>query len=159
MTPDVIEFIALQIKENIRALEGSLNRVVAYARLLRTMATPDLAARALDNIACKEPAPVPLTPSLIAETVAADFQVNLSDVRGRKRNAATVLARQVSMYMLRQETESSLAEIGRELGGRSPATISYACEKIANSINADPHLRRQVFNIQQKLHAGPHTSR
>ncbi len=155
ITPDALEFIALQIKENIRALEGSLNRVVAYSKLLKTLVTPDLAARALENIACKEPVPVPPSPALIAEAVAADFQISLSDLKGRKRNEATVLARQVSMYLIRQETDRSLSEIGRELGGRSPATISYAYEKIANCINNDPHLRRQVFNIQQKLHATP----
>jgi chromosomal replication initiator protein len=153
LTPDVIEFIALQIKENVRALEGSLNRVVAYSRLLKTLATPDLAARALDSIACTEAPPVPPSPALIAEAVAAGFSVNLSDIKSRKRDEETVLARQVSMYQIRQETDCSLAQIGRELGGRSPATISYAYEKIANSINNDPQLRRQVFNIQQKLHA------
>ena len=155
ITPDALEFIALQIKENIRTLEGSLNRVVAYSKLLRAMVTPDLAARALEDIACKEPGPVPPSPALIAEAVATDFQVTLSDLKGRRRNGTTVLARQVSMYLMRQETDCSLSEIGRELGGRSPATISYAYEKIANSINNDPHLRRQVFNIQQKLHAAP----
>ena len=152
LPPDVIEFIALQIKENMRVLEGSLNRVVAYARLLKTLATPDLAARALDSIACKEAPPVPPSPALIAEAVAAGFSVNLSDIKSRKRDEATVLARQVSMYLIRQETECSLAEIGREMGGRSPATISYGYDKIANGINNDPQLRRHVFNIQQKLH-------
>jgi chromosomal replication initiator protein len=153
ITPDALEFIALQIKENIRALEGSLNRVIAYSKLLKAMVTPELAARALEDIACKEPEPVPLSPASITEAVATDFQVTLSDLKGRKRNEANVLARQVSMYLMRQETDCSLSEIGRELGGRSPATISYAYEKIANNIKNDPHLRRQVFNIQQKLHS------
>ncbi|UCB44045.1 MAG: chromosomal replication initiator protein DnaA [Dehalococcoidales bacterium] len=153
ITPDVLEFIALQIKENIRALEGSLNRVVAYSKLLRTMVTPESAARALEDIASKKPEPAPLPPALIAEATATSFQITLSDLKGRKRDEATVLARQVTMYLMRQETDCSLSRIGQELGGRSPATISYAYEKIANSINNDPHLRRQVFNIQQKLHA------
>ncbi len=153
ITPDVLEFIALQIKENIRALEGSLNRVVAYSKLLKTTITPESAARALEDITSKRPEPAPLLPASIAEETAASFQVTLSDLKGRKRDEATVLARQVTMYLMRQETDRSLSEIGRELGGRSPATISYAYDKIANSINNDPHLRRQVFNIQQKLHA------
>ncbi len=151
ITPDALEFIALQIKENIRALEGSLNRVIAYSKLLKSMVTPDVAARALEDIACKEPILTPPSPALITEAVSASYQVTPSDLKGRKRDESTVLARQVSMYLMRQETECSLSEIGRELGGRSPATISYAYEKIANSINNDPHLRRQVFNIQQQL--------
>jgi len=157
VTSDVLEFIALQIKQNIRVLEGSLNRVIAYAKLIRALLTPELAARALNDIASKEPGPAPATPSLILETVASSFQLTLSDLKGRKRDEETVLARQVSMYLIRQETDCSLAQIGKELGGRSPATISYAYEKIANGINNNPHLRRDVFNIQQKIHSYPKT--
>ncbi|MCX6003072.1 MAG: chromosomal replication initiator protein DnaA [Chloroflexi bacterium] len=157
--PDVLEFIALQIKENIRALEGSLNRVVAYSALLRTMVTPEIAARALEDIAGKEPKLAAITPNLITETVAGTFRLTLSDLRGRGRDKATVFARQVCMYLIRQETDCSLSEIGRELGDRSPATISYAYEKMSSSINNDPHLKRQVFNIQQKIYAARPDSR
>ncbi len=150
---DVLEFIALQIKENIRALEGSLNRVVAYSKLLKTAVTPDIAARALEAISSKEPKLVPITPHLITETVAGIFQLTLADLRGRRRDEVTVFARQMCMYLMRSETECSLSEIGRELGDRSPATISYANEKMSNAINNDPHLKRQVFNIQQKIYS------
>lgn len=149
---DVLEYIALQIKENMRALEGSLNRVIAYAKLLRTKITPVIAARAIDDIASKAPRLAPVTPGSIIETVASFFQINISDIKGRRRDENTAMARQVCMYLIRQETGSSLTAIGQELGGRSPATISYAFEKMANAINNDPQLRRQVFNIKQKLH-------
>ncbi|MBN1643979.1 MAG: chromosomal replication initiator protein DnaA [Dehalococcoidales bacterium] len=151
--PDVLEFIALQIKENIRALEGSLNRVVAYSKLLRTMVTPEIAARALEDIAGKEPQLAPITPNLITETVAGTFQLTLSDLRGKRRDEATVFARQLCMYLLRQETDCSLSEIGKVLGDRSPSTVSYAYEKMSGAINNDPLLKRQVFNIQQRIHA------
>jgi len=153
ISPDVLEYIALQVKENIRALEGSLNRVVAYSKLLSTAVTPDIAARALCDIANKEPQLAPISPHLITETVAGTFQLTLNDLRGRRRDEATVQARQMCMYLMRQETECSLSEIGRELGDRSPATISYAYEKMSNAINNDQHLKRQVFNIQQKLYS------
>jgi chromosomal replication initiator protein len=158
INPDVLEYIALQVKENIRALEGSLNRVVAYSKLLNTAVTPDIAARALCDIANKEPKLAPITPHLITETVAGTFQLTLSDLRGRRRDEVTAQARQMCMYLMRQETECSLSEIGRELGDRSPATISYAYEKISNAINNDPHLKRQVFNIQQKLYSARSSS-
>jgi len=150
---DVLEYIALQVKDNIRALEGSLNRVVAYSKLLNTAVTPEIAGRALCDIASKEPKLAPITPHLITETVAGTFQLTLTDLRGRRRDEATAQARQICMYLMRQETECSLSEIGRELGDRSPATISYAYEKMSGAINNDPHLKRQVFNIQQKLYA------
>jgi chromosomal replication initiator protein len=157
ITPDVVEYIALQIKENVRSLEGSLNRVIAYSRLMSAVITPELAARAIDDLARKEPKLAPVTPSLIMESVAGAFQITLSDLRGRRRDENTVLARQTAMYLMREETGASLAQVGRELGGRSPATISYSCGKIAGAINNDPHLRRQVFNIQQKLHVTRNT--
>jgi len=151
--PDVVEFIALQIKENVRALEGSLNRVIAYSKLLNGVITPDLAARAIDAIASKTPTLAPVTASLVMESVAGAFQITLSDLRGRRRDENTALARQMAMYLMREETGASLTQIGKELGGRSPATISYACEKIAEAINNDAHLRHRAFDIQQRLHA------
>lgn len=153
ITPDVLDFIALQATENMPGLEGSLNRVVAYSKLISAQATLELAARALQNIASKEPPPAPPTLTQIAEAVAASYRVTPSDLKGRKRDEATVLARQVSIYLMRKETDRSLADIGRELGGHSPATISDAYEKIASSIDNDPHLKGQVFNIQRRIRA------
>ncbi|MBI2287708.1 MAG: chromosomal replication initiator protein DnaA, partial [Chloroflexi bacterium] len=155
VTEDILELIALQVKQNIRALEGSLNRVVAYARLIRTMLTPDLAARALKDIANYEPKAAPVSPALIMEAVVNSFQLTPADLKSRKRDAATALARQVAMYLIRQETDCSLDQIGEDLGGRSPATVSHAYQKIANDINNSPSLRRKIFEIQQSLNPAP----
>jgi len=149
---DVLEFIAQRIQHNIRELEGSLNRVIAYARLLRTLLTPELAAKALEDIAPKAPKGTPLTPALVVEAVANNFQIATADLKSRRRDRETALARQVAMYLIKQETNCSLAQIGRELGGRNPSTVSHACEKIANDINASPHLRRKLLDIQQKIY-------
>ena len=154
ISADTLEFIALQIQQNIRALEGSLNRVVAYARLLRTMLTPEIAAQALRDIGDNEPKTAPVTPSLIIEAVVNSFQLTPTDLRSRKRDEATSLARQVAMYLIRQETDCSLAEIGRELGGRSPATVSHGYQKIASDINNSPPVKRKVFEIQQTIYSG-----
>lgn len=150
---DVLELIALKIQENIRTLEGALNRVVAYAKLIRSMLTPELAAQALKDIAGDEPKTTHITLSVIVEAVVNSFRLTPSDLKGRKRDEATVLARQVAMYLLRQETDHSLAEIGRELGGRSPATISHSYQKIASELNNNPSLRRKIFDIQQKIYS------
>ena len=152
---DVLELIALQIKQNIRALEGSLNRVVAYAKLVRSMLTPEITAWALMDIGGNEIKPAPITPSLITESVVDSFQITPSDLKGRKRDEATALARHVAMYLIRQETDCSLSEIGRALGGRSAATVSYAYQKIASAINTSPPLRRRIIEIKQRIYAGP----
>jgi len=149
---DVLEFLALQVKENVRALEGSLNRVIAYAKMLHTPITTDVAARAIDNLASMRIALAPVTPGYIMETVAGFYQLTLSDIKGRRRDEATTLARQTAMYLMREETDCSLADIGKEIGGRSPATISYGYEKMTAALNNDSQLRRRLLDIRQKLH-------
>jgi len=155
---DVLELIAMQIKQNIRALEGSLNRVVAYAKLVRSMLTPEITARALKDIGGNDAKPPPITPNQITESVIDSFQITPSDLKGRKRDEATALARQVAMYLIRQETDCSLSEIGRELGGRTAATVSHAYQKIANAINTSPPLRRRIIEIKQRIYAGTKSS-
>lgn len=152
---DVLEFIAQRIQHNIRELEGSLNRVIAYARLLRALLTPELAAKALEDIATKAPKSASLTPALVVEAVANSFQIATVDLKSRRRDKETALARQVAMYLIKQETNYSLVQIGKELGGRNPSTVSHACEKIANDIDASPHLRRKILDIQQKIYLKP----
>ena len=149
---DVLELIAQRIQHNIRELEGSLNRVTAYAKLLRVLLTPELAAKALEDIATKTPRNASLTPALVLEAVADSFQLAAVDLTSRKRDKETALARQVAMYLIKQETNHSLAQIGRELGGRNPSTVSHACEKITNDVNASPRLKRKIFDIQQKIY-------
>jgi chromosomal replication initiator protein len=150
MTPDVLDFIAQNIQQNIRELEGSLNRVVAYARLLKAVLTPQLAAQALKNIATQAPDAV-VTPAMVIETVATNFQLTTPDLLGRKRDGETALARQVAMYLLKKEYEFSMAEIGRELGNRDPSTVSHAYEKINGELEESPYLRRKVADIQREI--------
>ncbi|GAI13761.1 unnamed protein product [marine sediment metagenome] len=151
IAPDALEFIAQRIQRNIRELEGNLNRVIAYAKLLRALITPELAAKALENIAAKAPRSASLTPALVLEAVANNFQITTIDLKSRRRDKETALARQVAMYLIKKETDCSLAQIGKELGSRNPSTVSHACEKIVNDINASPHLRRRISDIHQEI--------
>ena len=149
--PDVLELIAGQVSQNIRALEGSLNRVLAYARLLRAEITPELASQALKDIASKAAEDNHSTPTLIINTVAESFQLTSQDLTSRCRDKETALARQVAMYFLRQQNSCSLAEVGIALGGRNPSTVSHACQKVAFDIEASPLLRRKVRQIQKTI--------
>ena len=74
------------------------------------------------------------------------------DLKGRRRDKETALARQIAMYLMKQETNYSLAQIGKELGGRNPSTVSHACEKIVNDISTSSRLRRKILNIQQTIY-------
>ena len=148
---DVLEFIAQRIRQNIRELEGSLHRAIAYAKLFRALLTPELAARALDDIAGKGPKSAPLTPDSVIKAVAQSFQLNPDDLKGRKRDRNTALARQLAMYLLKEGTSCSLAQIGLEFGNRDHSTVTHAVQKIATEMDNDPYLRRQVLDIRQDL--------
>ncbi len=152
VTLDVLEFIAHQIKQNIRELEGCLNRVIAYAKLIKALLTPELAAEAMADIAGTDSKIAPILPTLVIEAVANSFQLAPVDLKSRKRDKETTLARQVAMYLIRQGTNSSLAQIGKELGDRDHSTVLHACEKIASDIDVSPYLRRKILDIQQNMY-------
>ncbi len=151
--PDVLEFIAHRTQQNIRELEGSLNRVTAYAKLIRAIPTPELAAEVLKDIAGRNSKIASTTPALVIEAVANSFQLTPLDLKSRKRDRETALARQVAMYLIREETSYSLARIGKELGDREHATVLHACEKIAGDIDASSYLRRKIADIQQNIYS------
>ncbi len=148
---EVLEFIAHRIQQNIRELEGSLHRAIAYANLFRALLTPELAARALEDISTKGASSASITPNLVIETVANSFQLTPADLKSRKRDRATALARQVAMYLIKQTTNCSLAQIGLELGNRDHSTVIYASQKIATDMDNDPSLRRKILDIQRGI--------
>jgi chromosomal replication initiator protein len=151
---DVLALIAQRAQQNIRELEGSLNRVIAYAKLVSALVTPELALQALEDIASKNPKSPSTTPSLIIEAVANSFQLNPLDLKSQKRKQAA-LARQIAAYIIKQETDYPLAQIGDELGGRDASFVSRAHKRIASDIDATPYLRRKILDIQQRIHLKP----
>jgi chromosomal replication initiator protein len=150
--PDVLEMIAEKARRNIRELEGSLNRVIAYAKLLRSQVTRETASRALRDIAGnKQASDNQFTPTLLLNAVADSFQLSPEIITGPKRDKEAALARQITMYLLKQQNGYSLGEIGNMVGGRNPSTVSHACEKIARDIENSPVLRRKVMEIQSSI--------
>ncbi|MEQ4488738.1 MAG: DnaA/Hda family protein, partial [Dehalococcoides mccartyi] len=149
---DTLEYLAQEVKHNIRELEGSLNRVLAYARLLRATITPDLAARALSDIGSR---PVrensPLRPGNIISAVSQVFQIPATELLGAARDKDTALARQFAMFMLKQQNSASLVEIGQSLGGRSASTVSHACDKIQLELENSAFLRLKMNEVQNQL--------
>ncbi|MBI4296354.1 MAG: chromosomal replication initiator protein DnaA [Chloroflexi bacterium] len=148
---DTLELIARRVHQNIRELEGCLNAVVAYAKLLRAAVTPDVATQAMDNLTGNEPAETRHTPTLIIDAVASSYELTTDDIIGKKRDKETALARHVAIYLLKEATNFSLAQIGQELGGRNPSTITRAYDKITADIETNPILHRKVREIEQKI--------
>lgn len=147
----ILEIIARHIESNIRALEGGLNRVISFVRLTRAPLTPELAAKALKDISGGGVRSVNATSELVINTVATSFQLAPEALTGRSRTKEVAQARQIAMYLLKQQNHCSLSEIGAALGGRNPSTVSHACEKIAVDIKDSPLLKRQVDSIKKGL--------
>jgi chromosomal replication initiator protein len=150
--PDVLEYIARQIKRNIRELEGGLNRVIAYARLLQAQASTELAAKALIDIANLKSSTKCLTEPTLITTIASDFNLTPEELIGRRRDKEVSQARQVAMYLIKKQNNCSLGEIGSMLGGRNASTVSHAYEKITNDIQTNPFLKRRIQRLQRKIH-------
>ena len=146
-----LEYIAHQARRSIRELEGLLNRVVAYSRLLCAPASPELARQALTDISAKASQNGHFSPSLLIDAVAESFSLSPADIVGRRRDKETALARQLAMYLLKQQNGCSLTEIGLELGGRSPSTVSHSYEKISADIENSGYVRQKIEDIKRRL--------
>ncbi|MGI8968495.1 MAG: chromosomal replication initiator protein DnaA [Chloroflexota bacterium] len=148
--PDVVQYLARRVTKNIRELEGSLNRIVAYAALNERHLTVDLAAAALDSLS--GPRRAQLTPQTIIECVAQYYSVSLQDMKGKGRDKTIVTPRQVAMYLVREETTVSLEQIGQLLGGRDHTTIMHGWDKIGGCMDHDHQLRNEVLEIRSILY-------
>lgn len=146
---EILETIARRVQSNIRELEGALNRIVAFADLSGSPLTPQLAEVALADLL---PQRRDLTPAQVVALVADKFKVSVDQLIGRDRSREIALPRQVAMYLLRREVNVSLPQIGEALGGRDHTTVMYAIQQIANKIETDSGLRRDVIDIKQQMY-------
>ncbi|TAK11771.1 MAG: chromosomal replication initiator protein DnaA [Anaerolineae bacterium] len=146
---EILETIAQRMQSNIRELEGALNRILAYAELRGTPLTPELVESALADML---PLRKDLDPERVVEAVAQVFGVTVAELRERNRARQVALPRQVAMYLLREEAQISLPQIGLVLGGRDHTTVMYGCDKVADMIEQDDRLRRQVVDVRDVIY-------
>jgi len=147
--PEIMEFIAQRVQSNIRELEGALNRIVAFSELSGMALTPQLADVALADLL---PQRGDVKPAEVVDVVARIFNLPVDRLLSAERTHDVALPRQIAMYLMR-ETNLSLPQIGQALGGRDHTTVMYACEKVADLLERDDKLRRQVVQIRQQLYA------
>ena len=148
---DMMELIARRVQSNIRELEGALTRVAAFADLSGLPLTPQLVETALADIL---PRRSDVRPDEIVRRVAEYFNVSMDSMLGRDRSRQIAMPRQVAMYLLREEANVSLPQIGEALGGRDHTTVMYGCDKVAELLEQDDRFRRQVLEIKERLY-GP----
>ncbi len=151
VVPDeVLAYLARRVQSNIRELEGSLNRLIAFAHLQGMPLTVETVKAALANLA-SDGKPRRVTIKEILDAVADHYRIPAEDLCGKQRDKHIVVPRQIAMYLMRQETEASLLEIGQALGGRDHSTVLHGCEKIGREINDNTQLRKEVLAIRQQL--------
>ncbi len=150
--PDaVIQLIAQAVQQNVRELEGALNRVVAYTQVNRLPLTPEVAGRALEDLMIRRSPP---NPEAIIRAVAAHFAVDHDELLGPRRSARVAEPRQIAMYLIRAETDASYPAIGALFGGRDHTTVLHGCEKIGRLVEQDAKLRRDILQLRQRIYGG-----
>jgi len=148
---DILESIAEHVEGSVRELEGALNRVIAAAMLTGSAPTLHEAQTALSDIPRKQGV---LSLEDIVMAVADYYGVTPEDVVGRDRSRAVSTARQVAMYIAREEADCSLQQIGEALGGRNHSTVLYSCERVADLMATDSQIKRHIRAILQILRPG-----
>ena len=146
----VIEYIAQNVKSNIRELEGSLNKIMAYANLENREINLALAEKVLKDIISPNQKRT-ITPELIINIVAEHFDLTPSDLTGNKRSSKIAFPRQIVMYLCRQMTETTLKIIGDSLGGRDHTTIMSGINKIEREVEENDDTREIIDILKKKI--------
>ncbi len=149
---DVLSFIAHKIQRNIRELEGALIRVIAHASLNRSAVNVEMAAKLLQDVI---PSTETRTLSIdtISRTVASFYHISLEEMKGKRRDKHIVFPRQVAMFLIREETASSLPAIGQAFGGRDHTTVLHSYEKINTDSKEDQRLQADLRKLREILYS------
>ena len=147
---DVLQFIATNIKSNIRELEGSLNKLIALYKLKNEEINISLAAEALKDLISPDENRK-ITPELIIETVSEHFGISVADLKSASRDAKTTSARHIAMYLCRSMTDTPLKMIGSLLGGRDHSTVKHGVDKVSKDMENNDSLKNTISIIQKKI--------
>ena len=149
---NVLEYVASNAGTDIRSLEGSLTRLLAYSSMMGKEIDLNLALDALKdylNLGYSENNDV----SKIQKIVADYFKISIDDLKSKKRNASISFPRQIAMYLCRKHTEESFDNIGLEFGGKDHSTVIFACEKIEKERNKDKTLSEALDKLEKEIHS------
>ena len=147
---EVMQYIATNVKSNIRELEGSLNKLIALHKLKNEEINIMLAAEALKDIISPNESRQ-ITPELIIDIVSEHYSITIQDLKSGKRNSNIAIPRQVAMYLCREMTDTPLKSIGIMLGGRDHSTVNHGVQKVAEEIKIDEALSNTIDIIKKKI--------
>lgn len=151
MPLDVEEYIASNLKSNIRQLEGAVKNIKANSLIYENKPVTILMAQNAIRDILNDSQPVPVTIGKIITEVARTFNVSEQDIKSNKRAANISRARQVAMYVIKDITQMSMAAIGDEFGGRDHSTVVYAISQIEKAMKSDSRLRETIEDITKNV--------
>jgi chromosomal replication initiator protein len=150
---EIVSFIAAGIRNNIRRLEGALTRLATFASLSGERLTPRVCETMLRDF-LQEESGSGITIDAIQRLVAEHFDIRLADMTSKRRPAHIVLPRQIAMYLARELTDNSLAEIGETFGGRDHGTVIHACRRVETILKSDVNTRLAIGRLEDTLKRG-----
>ncbi|MDO8669482.1 MAG: chromosomal replication initiator protein DnaA [Candidatus Buchananbacteria bacterium] len=151
LSHEIIEYLASVIHNNIRELEGAINKITAHSQLRNRVLDLDEIKQIISSI-ITDSQKKPLTPKYIINTVAEYFDIEIDDITGPCRKKSLAEPRQIIMYLMREEMKASYPTIGHELGGRDHTTVIHAYDKIMRNLKTDDKLRQDINVLKQKLY-------
>ena len=147
---EILNYIANNIKSNVRELEGALNKLLAYNNLCKQTITMEIAQKELQNIITPDK-PREITPQLIIEVVTEHFNISMDQMISRSRSSDIARPRQIAMYLCKTMTDSSLDVIGSFLGGRDHSTIIHGIKKIGDEYDSNETTRTLIDTVKKKI--------
>ena len=148
---DIVNYIAENLTSNIRQIEGVVKRLTAYSNVMHDEITIEHVKRAIKDVV-RVGVYIP-TPEVIIENTARYFNLTPDDLRGQRRSKNTALARQVSMYLMRQLTNMSFKDIGAEYENRNHATVMASVNKIQALIETDKAIAGMIRDITSNINS------
>ncbi|MDO5127304.1 MAG: chromosomal replication initiator protein DnaA [Eubacteriales bacterium] len=147
---EVFQYIAENVTKNIRDLEGALNKISIYSKLLKKEVTLEIAIDSLKDIINKDTSQT-ITPELIIKTVSEHLNISAEDIRSKKRSQDIATARQIVMYLCRIHTVLSLQTIGAAVGGKDHATVMNGIKRVETRMNEDASFKSMIDTIVKKM--------
>jgi chromosomal replication initiator protein len=151
LSSESINFIATMVHNNIRELEGALNRVIAYGQLNNTILSIEKIKQILSSLTATY-AKKSITPKQIINIVSEFYNIEVSDIIGECRKRELAVPRQIIMFLMREEIKCSFPMIGQELGGRDHTTAIHAHNKVTRDINENPKVKQDIDLIRQRIY-------
>ena len=146
----VLEYIATNVKSNIRELEGALNKIMSYSRLEKREVNLELAENVLKDVISPNEKKI-ITPDIIIKAVADHFDVSSTELKGNKRNKKIVYPRQISMYLCREMLDIPLNNIAQALGKNDHTTVIHACKQIEKEMASSETTADDISILKKKI--------